>query len=82
MTYPSDPAGDCGAEHCITCADEGMAMRVSSLDKASGLAVCVDEAGRPTTVETGLVPEVVAGDSVLVHAGVALVRLAAQEARA
>ena len=82
MTLRSDPAGRCGAEHCITCADEGVPMRVSRLDAASGLAVCVDETGRPATVETGLVAELAVGDSVLVHAGVALVRLSPQEAPA
>jgi hydrogenase maturation factor len=82
MTRHPDPAGRCGAEHCITCSDEGVAMRVSSLDAASGLAVCVDEDGRPASVETGLVAGLVAGDTVLVHAGVALVRVAPQEAAA
>jgi hydrogenase maturation factor len=82
MTRQPEPAGHCGTEHCVTCADEGVEMRVSSLDTASALAVCVDDAGRPTTVEIGLVPEVVTGDRVLVHAGVALARLAAQEAPA
>jgi hydrogenase maturation factor len=57
-------------------------MRVSRLDADSGLAVCVDEAGRPATIETGLVAELAAGDTVLVHAGVALVRLTPQEAPA
>ncbi|HKG16133.1 MAG TPA: HypC/HybG/HupF family hydrogenase formation chaperone [Solirubrobacteraceae bacterium] len=82
MTRQPDPAGHCGADHCITCADEGVPMRVSRLDAASGLAVCVDEAGRPATIETGLVAELAAGDTVLVHAGVALVRLTPQEAPA
>jgi hydrogenase maturation factor len=82
MTRQPDPAGRCGAVHCVTCADEGVAMRVSSLDAASGLGVCVGEDGRPATVETGLVAGLVAGDTVLVHAGVALVRVAPQEAAA
>jgi len=82
MTRQLDSPDHCGTEHCITCADEGVPMQVSSLDATSGLAVCVDEAGRRTTVETGLVADVAAGDTVLVHAGVALVRLATEEAPA
>jgi hydrogenase maturation factor len=40
-----------------------------------GLTVCVDPAGVRGAVDTALVGTVVPGDAVLVHAGVALVRL-------
>jgi hydrogenase expression/formation protein HypC len=82
MTRQRNPAGPCGADHCVTCADDGVAMRIVSLDAGNGLAVSVDEEGRLATVETSLVGDVAAGDSMLVHAGVALVRLTEQEAPA
>ncbi|MFL5820317.1 MAG: HypC/HybG/HupF family hydrogenase formation chaperone [Solirubrobacteraceae bacterium] len=82
MTARPEPAEQCGADHCITCADDGVPMRVRSLEATGGLAVCTDQAGRRATVETALVSGVAAGDTVLVHAGVALVRLAPEEAPA
>jgi hydrogenase maturation factor len=65
----------CGAEHCITCGDDGVPMRVLRLDEARGLALCSDPDGARHTVETALVAPVAPGDEVLVHAGVALVAL-------
>jgi hydrogenase maturation factor len=65
----------CGAEHCITCGDDGVPMRVLRLDDARGLALCADAAGAHHTVETALVEPVAPGDELLVHAGVALVAL-------
>jgi hydrogenase expression/formation protein HypC len=47
---------------------------VLRIDDERGLALCENEAGEQTTVEVALV-EVEQGDSVLVHAGVALARL-------
>jgi hydrogenase maturation factor len=67
----------CDSDHCITCSDEGVPMRVLKLDADRGLALCVDGDGDHSTVETGLIEPVAAGDSVLVHAGVALLRLEA-----
>jgi hydrogenase maturation factor len=67
----------CVDEHCITCGDQGLPVRIVALDGA-GLARCRDEAapGEPdTTVDVQLVGEVAPGDLVLVHAGVALVLL-------
>jgi hydrogenase maturation factor len=65
---------DCHSDHCITCGDEGIAMRVLRIDESRELALCQDEDGRQSSVEIALV-DVDAGDSVLVHAGVALTRL-------
>jgi hydrogenase maturation factor len=65
----------CGPEHCITCGDDGVPMRVLALDDERGLALCADDAGSHHTVETALVAPVAAGDELLVHAGVALVAL-------
>ena len=49
-------------------------MRVLRIDGSRELALCEDEDGRQSTVEIALV-DVAEGDSVLVHAGVALTRL-------
>ena len=68
----------CVDEHCITCGDQGLPLRIVALEGA-GLARCRDEAAPSepdTTVDVQLVGEVAPGDLVLVHAGVALVRLA------
>ena len=50
-------------------------MRVLRLDSARELALCEDDDGDRATVEIALVEPVGTGDSLLVHAGVALVRL-------
>jgi hydrogenase maturation factor len=69
------PAPVCSSEHCITCGDDGVPMRVLRDDAVRGLALCADDAGAHHTVETALVAPVSPGDALLVHAGVALVRL-------
>ena len=63
------------ANHCITCGDDGIPMTVMRVDDARGLALCEDESGARSSIETALVAPVAAGDSLLVHAGTALVRL-------
>jgi hydrogenase maturation factor len=62
---------------CITCGDQGIAMRVAGVDRASGLARCHEtaSAAEPALVDIELVAPVAAGDVVLVHAGVALALL-------
>jgi hydrogenase maturation factor len=67
----------CGYDHCVTCSDEGVPMRVLKLDDVRGLALCEGADGEHATVETALVAPVEPGDELLVHAGVALVRLEA-----
>ncbi len=71
-----DGAPVCGADahHCITCSDEGTPMVVLQLDAARGLALCADLAGAHHTVETALV-EAAVQDTLLVHAGTALLNL-------
>jgi hydrogenase maturation factor len=77
-----DVAPRCGPEeHCITCGDDGVAMRVLELDDAQGLALCADDQGARRTVEVGLIGSVARGDAVLVHADVALVRLEGEAVR-
>jgi hypothetical protein len=59
----------CDERHCITCSDEALPLLVVE-GRADGTAVC--EGG--VEVMTDLVGAVVPGDSLLVHAGVALAR--------
>ena len=60
--------------HCITCGDDGVPMRVLRIDRARGLALCEADDGAHSSVETALVEPVAVGDTLLVHAGTALVR--------
>ena len=62
-------------DHCITCSDEGVPMRVVAT-VGDGLARCSTEQGASSEVMVDLVGAVSPGDTVLVHAGVALLRLA------
>jgi hydrogenase maturation factor len=64
----------CGGDHCVTCSDEGVPMRVLQTGP-DGLSVCADAEGSRTEVMTELVGAIDPGDEVLVHAGVALARL-------
>jgi hydrogenase maturation factor len=66
---------------CVTCGDEAVPMRVVRIDRRRALALCDDAAGSRSSVEIELVMPLAQGDSVLVHAGVALVRLAPGEAQ-
>ena len=72
---PPDPDRCVTEGHCITCSDEGIPMRVTSLS-GPGLAACVDDAGNSSEVMTALVEPVRPGDTLLVHAGTALLRIA------
>ena len=77
MTGDPAYAPACTDEHCITCGDQGLPLRVVAL-AGDGLAHCRDDAapGEPgATVDVQLVGAVAPGDLVLVHAGVALVLL-------
>jgi hydrogenase maturation factor len=66
--------GNCASDHCITCSDEGVAMRVVEAN-GNGLARCIDERGE-SDVMIDLVGPVDIGDMLLVHAGVALTKVA------
>jgi hydrogenase maturation factor len=65
------------SSHCVTCGDDAIPLRVLAVDETSGLARCADEAGAESEVEIALVEPVVPGDTLLVHAGTALLRVAA-----
>jgi hydrogenase maturation factor len=59
----------CDEQHCVTCSDEAIEMRVLDPGR-DGVAVC--DRGE---VMTDLVGPVDSGDVVLVHAGVAIARV-------
>jgi hydrogenase maturation factor len=61
---------------CITCGDVGVEMRVIAVGDG-GLATCAGDDGERREVETALVGALAPGDRVLVHADVALTRVAA-----
>ncbi len=74
---PLAPVGaECALDHCITCSDEAVPMRVVAIDADRGLALCETAEGTRSSVEIALVDAGV-GDEVLVHAGVALQRVGA-----
>ncbi len=76
---PPEPDGSCDSERgCITCSDEGVLLRVTNIME-DGLALCADAEGRPTEVGVDLIDDVSTGDVLLVHAGVALVRVGGAE---
>jgi len=60
----------CDEHHCITCSDEGVALRVLEV-RGEGLALCEGD----VEVMTDLVGAVAPDDTLLVHAGVALTRV-------
>ena len=67
----------CGPHNgCITCGDVGVEMEVVALGD-SGLATCAGGDGERREVEVALVGTVAPGDRLLVHADVALTRVAA-----
>ena len=57
-------------------------MIVVEVDDPRCLALCADDEGRRHTVEIALVEPVTRGDRILVHAGTAIVALAAAEREA
>ncbi len=59
---------------CITCGDVALPLTVMSVDGDD--AICCDEQGRREIVAVELVGSLAPGDRVLVHAGVAIERLA------
>ena len=65
----------CSAEPgCITCGDVAVLLTVLRIEGAD--ARCQDEQGREETVAIELVAPVTPGERLLVHAGVAIERLA------
>jgi hydrogenase maturation factor len=72
MSLENAPAATCGADHCITCGDDGVPMIVLRVDVDRGLALCADDDNARSSVETALVEPVAIGQRLLVHAGTAI----------
>lgn len=66
------------AGRCITCSDEGLTARVLAVTPEQFLAV-VEAEGRQMEIATDLVGPVAIGQSLLVHAGVALAHLSGDD---
>ena len=75
MSGPDQRPPPCGAEHCVTCGDDGVPMTVVRVDADRGLALCAGVDGDRASVETALVEPVAPGDRLLVHAGTAIAAL-------
>jgi len=60
--------------HCVTCSDEALQARVLRVDEETGLALVevMAEEVRTEEVDITLVENVVPGDLLLVHGGVAI----------
>ncbi|MEO8328527.1 MAG: HypC/HybG/HupF family hydrogenase formation chaperone [Candidatus Nanopelagicales bacterium] len=79
-TWPTtdDVSQSCSAtDGCITCGDIAVPLVVVAIDGQD--AHCRDDQGREELVATELVGLVAPGDRLLVHAGVAIERLVAEE---
>ena len=57
--------------HCITCSDEALAARVLHINQEAGVAVVSIE-DATEEVDITLIDDIVAGDVILVHGGVAI----------
>lgn len=70
-------AGSCerdAAGYCITCADEALPARIERVDQEAGMAL-VTVADMTQEIDITLVDDVVPGDQVLVHGGIAIARI-------
>ncbi|HTK06657.1 MAG TPA: HypC/HybG/HupF family hydrogenase formation chaperone [Ktedonobacteraceae bacterium] len=61
-------------EHCITCSDEAVSVRVVGVDQQASVAM-VEVYDAIEEVDITLIENVKPGDMLLVHAGVAIGRL-------
>lgn len=63
----------CTEEHCLTCSDALLVVRVKELRKEEDLAL-IEVDGQVEEVDISLIEEVRPGDILLAHGGVALAR--------
>lgn len=68
-----------GDDHCVTCSDEAVPMRVLSARPGERIAICGRADGGELEVMLDLVGAVVPSETLLVHAGVALARIDGKE---
>lgn len=64
----------CENDHCLTCSDEAIAVKVLSVNEQTGLAL-VEVRDQVEEVDITLVEDTAPGDSLLVHGGVAIANL-------
>jgi len=69
----------CVDDHCLTCSDALLSVRVVALRQETNIAL-VEASGQHEEVDISLVERVEPGDILLVHGGVALARQAADYA--
>ena len=62
---------NCTGEHCVTCSDEALRVRILQIDEARGIAL-VKMNGLSEEVDITLVGPVTPGDVLLIHGGVAI----------
>ncbi len=74
VSFDSVPEVCSVVEGCITCGDVAVPLTVITTDGSD--ARCRDDQGREEMVAVELIDPVVPGDRVLVHAGVAIEKLA------
>ena len=60
-----------GEGHCVTCSDEALPARVLRVDQETGLAL-VEVKDTTEEIDVSLVDDIVPGDLLLVHGGVAI----------
>ncbi len=60
--------------HCLTCSDELVSVRVVRVDQEVGLAL-VEVSEQVEEIDITLIEDVVVGDVLLAHGGVAVARL-------
>jgi hydrogenase assembly chaperone HypC/HupF len=65
--------------HCLTCSDEAIAVRVVQIEPGSGTAL-VEVGGQTEEIDVMLIEDVVPGDLLLAHGGVAIARLENKDA--
>ena len=63
--------------HCLTCSDELVSVRVVRVDQEVGLAL-VEVSEQAEEIDITLIEDVVVGDVLLAHGGVAVARLEAE----
>lgn len=66
-------AADAG--HCITCSDKAVEVRVVRVDAEASLALVASGAAEEL-IDVSLVDDIVPGDTLLAHGGVALAKVA------
>lgn len=73
-SYSSNECELNNSGHCITCSDEALPAKVLHIEASTRIALVIIGEAR-TEVDVSLVEDIIPGDVVLVHGGVAIERL-------